>query len=162
MRTRPGNLLQLAVDGEFDLIAHGANCLCAMGAGIALQVKLRFPEAFASDARTAKGDWEKLGTYSMATVLLPSGARLSVANLYTQFYPGGPRPPRDGRPERLEAIRSSLARLRAEVAPGARVGFPKIGAGLAGGEWAEIREVLEEIFPAATVVVPPAQRVPGD
>lgn len=40
-----GDLLDLAEQGHFDVILHGCNCQCTMGAGIALAIKRRFPEA---------------------------------------------------------------------------------------------------------------------
>jgi len=56
-----GNLLQLALAGRFDVIIHGCNCQCTMGAGIAKQIKAQFPEAYKADLRTVKGAEEKLG-----------------------------------------------------------------------------------------------------
>lgn len=35
MKTIQGNFIHLAQNGEFDLIVHGCNCFCTMGAGIA-------------------------------------------------------------------------------------------------------------------------------
>lgn len=35
MKTMLGDLLSLAIDGRFDVIVHGCNCQCTMGAGIA-------------------------------------------------------------------------------------------------------------------------------
>jgi len=35
-----GDLVQMAKEGKFDVIAHGCNCFCAMGAGIAPQIKV--------------------------------------------------------------------------------------------------------------------------
>ena len=37
-----GDLIRLAKEGEFDVIAHGCNCFCTMGAGIAPQMALAF------------------------------------------------------------------------------------------------------------------------
>ena len=31
-----GDLIKLAQKGKFDIIAHGCNCFCTMGAGIAI------------------------------------------------------------------------------------------------------------------------------
>jgi O-acetyl-ADP-ribose deacetylase (regulator of RNase III) len=35
MKSTPGDLLEPATSGRFEVIVHGANCQCAMGAGIA-------------------------------------------------------------------------------------------------------------------------------
>jgi O-acetyl-ADP-ribose deacetylase (regulator of RNase III) len=37
-----GDLIELAKQGKFDVIAHGCNCFCTMGAGIAVPMKLAF------------------------------------------------------------------------------------------------------------------------
>src|SRR5262245_25013555 len=34
VRTVRGDLLKMALAGEFDVIVHGANCFCTMGAGM--------------------------------------------------------------------------------------------------------------------------------
>lgn len=59
-----GNLLTMAQNGDFDVIAHCANCFCTFGAGIALQIKETFPEAYVVDCETKAGDLAKLGTIS--------------------------------------------------------------------------------------------------
>jgi O-acetyl-ADP-ribose deacetylase (regulator of RNase III) len=49
-----GDLLQLALDGAFDVIVHGANCQCVMGAGNARTIRERLPEAYEADLATLK------------------------------------------------------------------------------------------------------------
>lgn len=66
MKVMHGDLLQLALEGAFDVIVHGCNCQCVMGKGIALSIKEQFPEAHAADCATPKGDPAKLGTISFA------------------------------------------------------------------------------------------------
>jgi len=39
IKTIQGNLIQFAQNGGFDLIVHGSNCFCTMGAGIAQGIK---------------------------------------------------------------------------------------------------------------------------
>ena len=39
MKVLKGDLLQLALEGVFDVIVHGANCQCSMGAGIAKAIR---------------------------------------------------------------------------------------------------------------------------
>jgi len=137
MNTVSGDLLQLAVDGHFDVIIHGCNCQCQMGKGIALAIKRRFPEAYAADCRTAKGDVAKLGTISVAEVDR-GGDVLYVVNGYTQFHWRG-----NGVKADYAAIRSVMKTVRATFA-GKRIGYPGIGAGLAGGDWDVIRTIIEE------------------
>ena len=83
-----GNLIKLALKGDFDVIVHGCNCFCTMGAGIAVAVKSTFPEAYKADLGTIKGDRKKLGSYSSATVE-KNGHQITVVNAYTQYHYGG-------------------------------------------------------------------------
>ena len=41
MKIIKGDLIKLALQGEFDVIVHGCNCFCTMGAGIAKSIKPR-------------------------------------------------------------------------------------------------------------------------
>jgi len=85
-----GDLIRLALNGDFDVIIHGCNCFCTMGAGIALTIKKVFPEAYKTDLTTKKGSWKKLGTYSV-TKVERHGHQIIIVNAYTQFhYASGP------------------------------------------------------------------------
>jgi O-acetyl-ADP-ribose deacetylase (regulator of RNase III) len=86
-----GDLIELALAGQFDVIVHGCNCMCAMGAGIAKGIKATFPEAYAADCSTPKGAREKLGTISTARVER-DGRVLHVVNGYTQYRWRGKKP----------------------------------------------------------------------
>ncbi len=45
MKIIKGDLIKLALDGKFDVIIHGCNCYCTMGAGFAKAIQAEFPEA---------------------------------------------------------------------------------------------------------------------
>ena len=137
MRVIRGDLLKLALDGEFDVIVHGCNCQCEMGKGIALAIKQQFPEAYAADCATEKGSRSKLGSFSSARVER-DGRFFVVVNAYTQFDWRGPGVKAD-----YEAIRTVMRSIAAAFAE-SRIGYPKIGAGLAGGDWAVISPVIDE------------------
>jgi O-acetyl-ADP-ribose deacetylase (regulator of RNase III) len=49
---------------DFDVIAHCLTVFCTMGAGIAPQIKSKFPDAYIVDCQTIRGDINKLGTIS--------------------------------------------------------------------------------------------------
>ena len=137
MRTVTGDLITLAIEGEFDVIVHGCNCFTAMDAGIARAVRDRLPEAFAADRATVVGDLGKLGTYTSAEIIC-DGVRFTVINAYTQGNYWG-----SGALVDYDAIRSNF-RAIAKNFPGARIGYPKIGAGLAGGDWDRIAAIIDE------------------
>src|SRR6185295_11537644 len=135
MNTIQGDLLQLASAGRFDVIVHGCNCQCAMGKGIALAIKQQFPEAYEADLKTPKGDRAKLGTISTADIVRPP-ARFTVVNAYTQFHWRG-----EGVLADYEAIRSAFRSIKQRFS-GRRIGYPKIGAGLAKGDWDTIAAII--------------------
>lgn len=83
-----GDLLLMAEAGQFDAIAHGANCFCMMGAGIAAQIAKKWPTVAEADKATEKGAKSKLGTFSQADVPNISGHPVTVYNLYTQHQGG--------------------------------------------------------------------------
>jgi len=123
--------------GEFDVIVHGCNCYCTMGAGIAKTIKQVFPAAYQADLATEAGDKSKLGYYSAAKVEIDNKS-LIILNGYTQFDWRGPGCKAD-----YEAIRQVFRRIKQDYA-GKRIGYPAIGAGLAGGEWTIIAAIIEE------------------
>jgi O-acetyl-ADP-ribose deacetylase (regulator of RNase III) len=137
MKIVNGDLIKLAMEGKFDVIIHGCNCFCAMGAGIARSIKTQFPEAFQADLATEKGDRSKLGDFSQAT-FVRNGHDITVINAYTQFHYSGKGVLAD-----YDAIRSVFKKLKSQFS-GKRFGFPLIGAGLAGGDWQIISEIIDQ------------------
>lgn len=136
MKIVTGDLLKMALNGDFDVIVHGCNCQNQMGAGIALTIRQQFPEAYAADCETAKGDAAKLGTISWAPITR-GAISFTVVNAYTQFHWRG-----EGVKADYEAIRSAMKQIKRKFS-GARIGYPKIAAGLAGGDWARISAIIE-------------------
>jgi O-acetyl-ADP-ribose deacetylase (regulator of RNase III) len=137
MRTVKGDLLKLAAAGEFDVIVHGCNCFHTMGGGIAKSIKHRFPEAFAADLETEIGSRAKLGSFSSAAVDC-DGRELTIVNAYIQVDLGGGRINAD-----YDAIRSVFRKIKSTFT-GKRIGYPMIGAGLAGGDWNVISRIINE------------------
>ncbi|MBD2769510.1 macro domain-containing protein [Hymenobacter sp. BT664] len=137
MRTEKGDLVRKAKAGEFDVIVHGCNCFCTMGAGIAKTIKQVFPAAYEADLATPVGDKAKLGHYTVANVQV-GGKALTILNAYTQYHWQG-----RGRKADYDALRQVFRRIKQEYA-GQRIGYPAIGAGLAGGEWPVIAAIIEE------------------
>lgn len=132
-----GNLISLAQKGEFDVIIHGCNCFCTMGAGIAKQIKSTFPEAYEADLKTVKGDKDKLGTITFAEVVTPNG-KLIVVNGYTQYNWKG-----RGRKVDYIAVKNVFKAVKNQFS-GLKIAYPAIGAGLAGGDWNTIEGIIDE------------------
>ena len=134
-------------EGRFDVIACACNCQRVMMAGIARSIKALFPAAYEADCQTAKVERSKLGTCSFADCPTPSDV-VTVVNAYTQFHWRG-----RGLKADYNAIRSCMAWIKANY-PGKRIGLPKIGAGLAGGDWSIISAIIaEELSDEAVTIV---------
>ncbi|MCF6358846.1 MAG: hypothetical protein L3J54_13680, partial [Draconibacterium sp.] len=68
---------------ENGIIIHGANCFSTMGAGIALQVKKFYPEAYQADFNDTRTPEEKLGHFTYFDY-----NDFIIVNAYTQYEPG--------------------------------------------------------------------------
>ncbi|MFW2365793.1 MAG: phosphatase [Desulforhopalus sp.] len=132
-----GDLIALALAGRFDVIVHGCNCFCTMGAGIARVVQDEFPEAYAADLVTVKGDRNKLGDYSFAEVKREQH-EITIVNGYTQFHYQGDTVLVD-----YDAVEKLFTKIKQQFS-GKRIGYPKIGAGLAGGDWDRISMIIDD------------------
>ena len=141
-----GDLIEKAQRGEFDVIVHGCNCFCTMGAGIAKRIKTIFPAAYEADKKTGRGDKEKLGTCSYA-VIQTIQSEVVIVNAYTQYQYGG-----KGQRVDYHAIKMCMSWVSKHFS-GKRIGLPKIGAGLAGGDWTTILQIIAKEFNGEDVTV---------
>lgn len=143
-----GDLIEAAKSGEINVFGHGCNCFCTMGSGIAPLIKEAFPKMYAADLETEKGDKTKLGTCTMA--FLNDGS-LAGFNLYSQYgYNRRKQGLRDLDYNALYDSMVEMKKLLQSYTDGPmdtyRIGFPKIGAGLAGGDWNVIEAMIKSIF----------------
>ncbi len=149
MRTIEGDLIRLAKAGQFDVIVHGCNCMHVMAAGLAAHIRRHFPEAYAADLATPYDDRSKLGTCSFAAVDTGK-AKFVVVNAYTQHRPS------TGTPGTIDvdydAVRGCMAWLKSSYG-GRRIGLPRIGAGLAGGNWEHICGIIAEVLAGENVTI---------
>jgi len=153
LKYKLGDLIAAANSGEVNVIAHGCNCFTTMGSGIAPLVKAAFPEAWKADLQTSKGDKSKLGSYSVGG----TSSGLLVYNLYSQYgYSGRNKGIRDldynALYDSLTAMKKNLT-VRGLGSEGFRVGLPKIGAGLAGGDWNVIEAMIMSVFESYDVTI---------
>jgi O-acetyl-ADP-ribose deacetylase (regulator of RNase III) len=139
MKVLEGDLIKLAKEGQFDVIVHGCNCMNTMGKGIAAQVRKEFPEAFRADQDTEYADEKKLGSFTFAEY-----PDLIVVNAYTQYHYWSPGQKRSNLAEYAAISRVFLRIKDTWGGQGKRFGIPKIGAGLAGGDWEAIQPLIEE------------------
>lgn len=140
LKYRVGNLCDALIQGEVDAIGHQANCFNTMNSGVAKEIRARFPQAYEADCETMKGDRGKLGDCTVAVAA--SGL---IYNLYGQYNYGYDS---KGYTD-YSALQSALFEMREDLLTGSGfkvVGFPKIGAGLGGGDWGKISEIIDDVF----------------
>lgn len=151
MKTVTGDLIKLAEQGYFDYIVHGCNCFCVMGGGIAAQLSIKYPQVLQADHCTKAGDSTKLGFWTEA-VVRDDLHSFTVINAYTQYRPstGSDVFEYDKFGEFLSRFSTYIGqeyRFRLEEDSNhvkISIGFPMIGAGLAGGDWSRILAMIED------------------
>ena len=140
-----GDLIRSAKKGEFDVIAHQANCFNTMGNGIARQLADKYPEVKEIDSRTISGDREKLGRCTMVKINTGQ-VNFTVVNAYTQYEMSNTKDVFEY--DSFEAFLSRFSQTLPGYTQGAlrkvNIGFPQIGAGLAGGDWSRISKMIEK------------------
>jgi O-acetyl-ADP-ribose deacetylase (regulator of RNase III) len=114
--------------------AHGCNCAGGMGAGIAIEFKRRWPRMFDEYAARCTD-----GRFGLGDVFAWSEGDATVYNLGTQLH--------WRKKAQLSALAKALRKMveMAPLAGIARIGLPRIGAGLGGLDWTRVLRVLEEI-----------------
>lgn len=119
---------------ELDALAHGCNCAGAMGKGIAVEFRSRFPTMYAEYKRRCAD-----GRFRPGDVFAWRADGLTVYNLGTQ---------RTWRTRaELDAIERAVRGMveLAEKSEISKIGLPRIGAGLGGLPWAQVRALLAEL-----------------
>jgi O-acetyl-ADP-ribose deacetylase (regulator of RNase III) len=135
--TVTGDLFDLGLPA----IGHGCNCAGVMGAGIAVEFKRRFPQMYQEYRRRCRQ-----GSFQFGNVFVwHREPDLVVYNLAPRPVP---------RPSATliaigTAVRAALA--DAQTHGVARLGVPRIGAGLGGLAWSDVVEVLRRASEDSTV-----------
>jgi O-acetyl-ADP-ribose deacetylase (regulator of RNase III) len=137
-----GNLITLAQEGAFDVIAHGCNCFSTMGAGIAPQMAKAFGcDNYPLEKTKSIHPINKLGQidYIMHNVFIENKLKytFAIVNAYSQYHFGH----KNGPPFDLEAFTLCMRKMN-HIFKGKHIGLPQIGAGLAGGKWGKIQHVI--------------------
>ncbi len=135
MKYIKGNLVKMFTAGEVDVMVHGCNCFNTMGSGIAKQIRAEYPIVYTADCKTIKGDRNKLGTFSLATI----SYNKFIVNAYIQYRYG-----KDKRHANYDAIKNVMHNIKKYFGM-LTIGIPLIGAGLAGGDWKTIEGIIDSI-----------------
>lgn len=143
MEYKVGNLVDAFSNGEIKVLMHQCNCFCNFGAGIAKEIKKKFPYAYYTDCETKKGDKSKLGTSSVCLVEEDEGF---ICNIYGQYH---------WKPEKGKRICTEYNHLESGLRntldyltgydENMTIGIPLIGCGLAGGDWKVVSKIIEKL-----------------
>lgn len=128
------------------VVAHQCNCRGTFGGGIAKEIKQRFPEV-----DRAQKEWYKAGLQTLGAVqIVPTHTGLKISNMYAQVdfkrIKGVVN-------TNYDALELCLQRLKLSLFPQDRLGMPKIGAGLGGGDWNQISTIINWVFQVREVYV---------
>lgn len=145
-----GNITEI----QTGVIVHGVNCSHAMGSGVALAIKRKWPKVYESyiracqnkDVITFYGQKNLLGTIDVVYI----NDDLYVINAFTQLNYGREAGRRYVSYDAVDDCFKTIARLQKE--PNCKwkdlnLFFPKIGSGLGGGDWKIIKSIIQHHEP---------------
>ena len=120
-----------------------------MRSGIAPKIAENFPASKSADDATKRGDMSKLGNFSVGKDELHD---VLVYNIYGQF---GWKREHVNYGTVTKQLFLGIRKMRDDLVEKftvsgedsvVKVGFPRIGSGLGGGDWEFIRPMIEEVF----------------
>lgn len=126
-----GNIFNLQ---DISNYAHGCNCAGAMGKGIALQFKKRFPKMYIEYKELCKD-----GLFSLGDVFPYDYGNGVVFNLGTQATWNTKAD--------INAIENALVKMLSYAFQNniLKIAMPKIGAGLGGLNWNEVKHTIDKV-----------------
>ena len=131
---RTGNVLDI----DEGIIIHGCNSLGVMGSGIASQIKTRFPQAYEIYKQAHLDGKLFMGSFTLVAV--NDDPLKIIVNAVTQKNVG------HGKQVSYDAIEScflGVNKLMKDLGLKIPLCFPMIGAGLGGGNWRIIAEIID-------------------
>jgi O-acetyl-ADP-ribose deacetylase (regulator of RNase III) len=121
------------------LIVHGVNCQGVMGKGIALSIRTKYPQVYSDYKSYCANNTNLLGQVIYTKIT----EDLIVASAFTQQYYGN-------KPEvyvSYDAIAQAFHTIQEDLIYSDRtdlvIKIPKIGTGLANGDWDIIKQIIE-------------------
>lgn len=129
-----GNLLEATEN----IIGHQVNCKFVMRAGLAKQIRHKYPKVYDSYMSASKQN-DLLGKVQIVNI----NNERTVANLFTQYNYG-----RTGLYTDYRALEEALVKLRQYSSKNnLDIALPYgLGCGLAGGDWNKVIKIIEDAF----------------
>lgn len=137
IQIKKGNIL----DASENIVCHQVNCRGVMGAGLALQIRIRYPEVYEEYS-----EWCRMMMPSKllgrCQVVMHSKYRY-IANLYAQLNYG-----RGHCFINYKALKSAFVELLDYAQMyNFSIAIPYgIGCGLAGGDWPTVYDIIQDVF----------------
>ena len=129
---------------EERVIIHGCNAQGVMGAGVALAIRRAFPKAY----KDYRDEYEKFGL-RLGDVIWSNCDGRMIGNAITQNSYG-----RKGLHLNYDALDRVMHRVGNRYNWSFHhIAMPKIGAGLAGGDWDRIAKIIEAHLDRTRVVI---------
>lgn len=136
IQTIYGNIL----DEKRGIIVHGCNTCGVMGAGIALQIKNRYPDAYRDYYLKCNQTIDKRSLLGNI-VITKITSDLYIVNAFTQVNYGRYHFWNDENYEAIHSVFTKVNPLAFELS--LPILFPMIGSGLGGGDFVIIRDIIE-------------------
>jgi O-acetyl-ADP-ribose deacetylase (regulator of RNase III) len=136
MKYVKGDLLEFTEDA----CGHGCNTKRTMGSGVAKALRAKWPQVYQADLDFDEAAGKKrIGRFSFTKV----SNNKTVYNIYTQVE----YLPRGVDHFEYEGFRKGLSDVFEHMKSNGMksLALPKIGAGLAGGRWQDIKKIIEEV-----------------
>jgi O-acetyl-ADP-ribose deacetylase (regulator of RNase III) len=136
---RKGNLL----DVKSGIILHGCNAQGVMGSGVALSIRNKYPEVY-NDYKPDNGYKSRMYLYLGGTIKTWVDEDLLVISAITQQYYGN-----DGKRyvNYVALVKVFQEAVDTSLDYNYSLNFPKIGAGLGGGDWNIIEQLINDCDP---------------
>lgn len=135
---------------EENLIGHQVNCQGVMGAGLANFIRKKYPhvfEAYKLDCQISKRQRTLMGR---CQIVEAEPGKKWVANLFGQFEYGSSSEQvmKTGMNTEYDHLRTALEWMKSVAQEYEyTVALPyQLGSGLAGGDWKDVRQIIEEVF----------------
>lgn len=118
---------------DLPALGHGCNCAGAMGKGIALEFKKRYPDMYKAYRELCLA-----GEFNLGDVFVWEAEQI-IFNLATQKRPGSQAD--------IQAIETALQKMVTicDEKGIEKVGLPKMGAGLGQLEWETVEKVIKSV-----------------
>lgn len=134
------------LDSSADFICHGCNAVGGFGSGVAGQIAKRYPRARNAYIERHLELGHSLGDVQFVYRFDRGGKYIVNCITQKEYLPRGICH------ANYEAIETCLKKVK-EYANGRSVAIPKIGAGLAGGDWQIIEKIINKVFDDREILV---------